>query len=241
MAPGVLTTADVAPRAAGSLRGRFVRMFDRAMEQNLANIESMLATRPGGILLDLGCDDGANTTRFAAAARAAETHGLELIEERAEEAAGRGVQVRIGDPIKRFPFDDRSFDVVVSNQVIEHLCDTDNFVRESYRVLRPGGLAVVSTENLASWHNIGALMFGWQPFSLTNVSDRRLGDLQSTRDSPRGTADARLVAAHARVRVPGSAGTVRSTRIHRREDQRGGVLSRFPRGSRGQMVGTPRS
>ncbi len=150
-------------------------MFDRAMEQNLANIESMLATRPGGILLDLGCDDGANTTRFAAAARAAETHGLELIEERAELAAGRGVQVRIGDLDQRFPFDDRSFDVVVSNQVIEHLCDTDNFVRESYRVLRPGGLAVVSTENLASWHNIGALMFGWQPFSLTNVSDRRLG------------------------------------------------------------------
>jgi SAM-dependent methyltransferase len=150
-------------------------MFDRAMDQNLANIESLLAARPGGLLLDLGCDDGTNTTRFAAAARATEAYGLELVGERAKLAADRNIRVRVGDLNRPFPFDDRSFDLVVSNQVIEHLHDTDNFVRESYRVLRPGGLVVVSTENLASWHNIGALMFGWQPFSLTNVSDRRLG------------------------------------------------------------------
>ena len=30
--------------------------------------------------------------------------------------------------------------------------------------------AVVSTENLASWHNIASLVLGWQPFSLTNIS-----------------------------------------------------------------------
>jgi len=34
---------------------------------------------------------------------------------------------------------------------------------------------VISTENLSSWHNIFALFLGWQPFSLTNVSDRKAG------------------------------------------------------------------
>lgn len=29
---------------------------------------------------------------------------------------------------------------------------------------------MISTENLASWHNIVALTLGWQPFSLTNIS-----------------------------------------------------------------------
>jgi hypothetical protein len=43
-------------------------------------------------------------------------------------------------------------------------------VEEVGRVLVPGGLALVCTENLASWHNLGALMLGYQPFSLTNVS-----------------------------------------------------------------------
>jgi hypothetical protein len=31
-------------------------------------------------------------------------------------------------------------------------------------------VVVTSTENLASWHNVGALLLGWKPFSLTNVS-----------------------------------------------------------------------
>jgi SAM-dependent methyltransferase len=69
------------------------------------------------------------------------------------------------------PYEDGTFDLVVSNQVIEHLPDTDTFVREAFRVLKPGGRAVVSTENLASWHNVASLFLGWQPFSLTNVSE----------------------------------------------------------------------
>lgn len=73
------------------------------------------------------------------------------------------------------PFEDGAFDLVVSNQVLEHLVDTDLFVSEIRRLLRPGGVAVVSTENLASWHNVAALVLGWQPFSLGNVTARRPG------------------------------------------------------------------
>ena len=45
------------------------------------------------------------------------------------------------------PFEDESFDYVVSFQVIEHIkCDRE-FVREVYRVLKPGGEFIVSTPN----------------------------------------------------------------------------------------------
>jgi SAM-dependent methyltransferase len=74
-----------------------------------------------------------------------------------------------------WPYEDESFDVICSNQVIEHVVDTDMFVHESFRCLRPGGVTVVSTENLASWHNIVSLLFGWQPFSLTNVTETVAG------------------------------------------------------------------
>ena len=60
-----------------------------------------------------------------------------------------------------------------ANQVIEHLSDTDTFVKETHRLLKPEGYAVVCTENLASWHNIFSLILGWQPFSLSNVCERR--------------------------------------------------------------------
>jgi SAM-dependent methyltransferase len=41
----------------------------------------------------------------------------------------------------RYP--DRSFDVVLSSNVLEHVTDPERYVREAYRVLRPGGLALL--------------------------------------------------------------------------------------------------
>lgn len=45
------------------------------------------------------------------------------------------------------PFADATFDYVVSFQVIEHIRDDKEFVREVYRVLKPGGKFIVSTPN----------------------------------------------------------------------------------------------
>jgi SAM-dependent methyltransferase len=45
------------------------------------------------------------------------------------------------------PMPDASVDVVVNFQVIEHLWDQGQFVRECLRVLRPAGLLMVSTPN----------------------------------------------------------------------------------------------
>ena len=163
-----------------TIRHAFVRcaeaMFDQAMALNLANVERALqAAPPGGRLLDLGCDDGMRTLRYATASRAAEIHGVDLDPDSASAARARGIAVVEADLNHPLPFSDGMFDTIVSNQVIEHLADTDTFVAEIERVLRPCGFAVVSTENLASWHNIGALALGWQPFSLSNVTSTRAG------------------------------------------------------------------
>lgn len=45
------------------------------------------------------------------------------------------------------PFADESFDYVVSFQVIEHIYDDKEFVREIHRVLRKGGKFIVTTPN----------------------------------------------------------------------------------------------
>ena len=96
--------------------------------------------------------------------------GFELIDELAERARERGVEVTVGDLGERWPYDDGSVDVVHSNQVIEHVPYTDHFMAEIRRVLKPGGYAIVSTNNLSSWHNIGSLVAGWQP-TPCHVSD----------------------------------------------------------------------
>ncbi len=45
------------------------------------------------------------------------------------------------------PFKDESFDYVVSFQVIEHIVDDKEFIREVHRVLRKGGKFIVTTPN----------------------------------------------------------------------------------------------
>jgi SAM-dependent methyltransferase len=133
-----------------------------------------LPREPGVTLLDVGCDDGSWTERVRTAIGVAPSQvaGVEIVPERCRLAVERGFDARVADIDARWPFPDGSFDVVHSNQVIEHVVHLDHFVDEARRVLRHGGVAVVCTENLASWHNVAALALGLTPFSLTNVSRR---------------------------------------------------------------------
>ncbi len=133
-------------------------------------ILSLAEPRPGGRLLDLGCGDGALTERVAQAVGAGEAHGVEFVEEAAATARGRGIEVAVADLGKPLPYEAASFDAIHSNQVIEHLPGTDIFLREIRRLLSPGGYAVISTNNLSSWHNVASLVIGWQP-TPCHVSD----------------------------------------------------------------------
>ena len=98
---------------------------------------------------------------------------MELLEEHADVARARGIDVRRADLDNGLPFEDHAFDVVHANQVIEHVRRTDTFLREIRRVLAPGGLTCISTNNLSSWHNVFSLVLGLQPMPM-HVSDETI-------------------------------------------------------------------
>jgi SAM-dependent methyltransferase len=54
----------------------------------------------------------------------------------------------------RLPFADGSFDVVISDNVLEHLREPIHAFQEVHRVLRPGGLFLAKTPN--RWHYVAA-------------------------------------------------------------------------------------
>ena len=79
--------------------------------------------------------------------------------------------VKQADLNVEIPFEDNYFDFIVADQLIEHLSKPDVFLEEIYRTLKPGGKAIVSTENLAHVRNIISLLLGYSPMNV-NLSDR---------------------------------------------------------------------
>jgi SAM-dependent methyltransferase len=150
--------------------GYLARNFLATEEENRAAILRALEPRPGALLVDLGCGDGVFTAEVGRALGAGRIVGVEFVDSIARGASEAGVEVLVADLGEPLPIEDASVDIVHSNQVIEHLPGTDHFMAEIRRILKPDGYAVVSTNNLSSWHNVVSLVMGWQPFP-SHVSD----------------------------------------------------------------------
>ena len=153
-----------------TLRQRLDTVFHATEEHNRQALLAALPARCDGPFLDIGPHRGAMTEAIAARVSPTETHAIELIADHLPAARARGIQVIQGDVDDGLPYPDGTFELVVANQVIEHVRRTDVFLREIRRVLRPGGVACISTNNLSSWHNIASLTFGYQPTPM-HVSD----------------------------------------------------------------------
>ncbi len=99
--------------------------------------------------LDLGCGEGYGTSIIGGVA--AHVTGLDIDAETVSAARAKyGVEGRVafreGDS-RATPFEASSFDVVVALETIEHIAEPERLVLEARRILRPGGLFIVSTPN----------------------------------------------------------------------------------------------
>lgn len=143
-----------------------------AQKINHENILFLLEKNKNAKVIDLGCDDGEWTMKVAKKIGTKYIYGDEVVAQRRSLAKKRGIITSKFDLNERFTYKDNFFDVIHSSEVIEHLPDTDNFVKEIWRTLKPGGYAVITTVNLSSWHNIFAQILGYQPFDLANISQK---------------------------------------------------------------------
>ncbi|KPJ56630.1 hypothetical protein AMJ49_04390 [Parcubacteria bacterium DG_74_2] len=151
------------------------KLYRSAVDLNHQNILRLFERNNQANFLDLGCDDGTLSIKFAKQIGAKNIYGVEIVDERIKIAKAKGVKVKRFDLNKKFDFEDNFFDIVHGNQIIEHLYNSDNFISEVYRVLKPSGYVIISTENASSWCNVFASVMGWQIFSLTNFSSKKSG------------------------------------------------------------------
>lgn len=99
-----------------------------------------------GSLLDVGCGRGYGFEVLGEHTTA--RTGVDLSLEFLREARGSYSSIAFAQTTgERLPFRDRSFDTIISFEVIEHLQDDLGFLEELKRLLRPGGTVALSTPN----------------------------------------------------------------------------------------------
>lgn len=106
-----------------------------------ALVRRTVGSWPAGRAVDVGCGPGGNTTVLRDLGW--RVTGVEFTPVGASIAASRGLDVVRGDA-RRLPFADESLDLVISTDVWEHIDDDEAVARETYRVLRPGGRALIA-------------------------------------------------------------------------------------------------
>src|SRR5438445_10181192 len=95
-------------------------------------------------VLDIPCGEGAFLGRLRQ--QGFDGHGADIV----DRLALSGAHFTPADMNAPLPFGDGTFDAVVCIDGIEHLERPFDFVRECRRVLRPGGVVIVSTPNISA-------------------------------------------------------------------------------------------
>jgi len=99
-------------------------------------------------ILDIGCCTGKALKLFSNV-KDLELHGIDIRDEGVE-----GIEFRECNLEKdSIPYPDNYFDYIYSKSVLEHVFNTDNFLSETMRVLKPGGTVVLLTPDWVSCMN----------------------------------------------------------------------------------------
>ena len=99
----------------------------------------------GARVLDIGCGLGAYVRRFSDFTP--DAYGIDIDAPRVLEGAEAGLTTLGVALSESLPFADGVFDGVLLNEVIEHVNDDRETIREALRVTRPGGRVVIFAPN----------------------------------------------------------------------------------------------
>lgn len=112
-------------------------------------------------ILDVGCYNGRIGILLKAGGN--KVFGGDLSEAAVRMAQEKGIVCLKADAAESLPFKDKTFDVVLAAELIEHVFNLDNFILEIKRVLKTDGSLVLSTPNMASLGRRLILLFGRNP------------------------------------------------------------------------------
>lgn len=144
-------------------------LYQRTMREayNRAGTEIASALQPGGKVLDCGANNGWMFDTLAKQVNIDPSRysGVEWDRMKAEEGRQRGLDIKQGDLNRDLPYADDEFRCVFALSVVEHLLNPCRFMKESHRVLAPGGTLVILTPNISTYFTAALILMGRMPSS----------------------------------------------------------------------------
>jgi len=129
-------------------------------------------------ILELGCGDGLLAVEVKKES-GCEVYGLDISRSGIALAKERGIHAQLADLNEDLPYKDATFDIIFSDQLLEHIFRTDHLLDEMYRVLKPNGVVITVTPNLSFWLNRILFLFGFYPMFLEVSENTKIYGLKS--------------------------------------------------------------
>lgn len=124
-------------------------------------------------VLEIGCGTGATGALALEHKRCGRYVGVELVERAAAQAREVLTDVLVGDVERmELPWQPCEFDAVILSEVLEHLIEPWTLLRRLKPYLRPGGLVLASSPNIAHWRVLRELALGRFNLADQGVFDR---------------------------------------------------------------------
>ena len=140
-------------------------LYYKAHELKIKKMIDLIDDSPKKIL-DLGCADGF-LGKILKELYQAEVHGIDLAEKSLKIAEKRGIITKKFDlSLKKWPYKNNFFDLIIAGDVIEHIYDTEKFISECNRILKTNGQLIISTPNLNAYCNRILVLLGKMPLGL---------------------------------------------------------------------------
>lgn len=98
-------------------------------------------TQPTDVIVDIACGNG-GILRHLRGQGYRQLHGVEISQYAIRRLRGDGIEMH-HSVLPAIALPDRSFDVVIASQVLEHIVRRGRFLEEVRRILKPGGRALV--------------------------------------------------------------------------------------------------
>ena len=145
------------------------------------NIYNYLKDKEYKKLLDIGCGTG-YLINMLSQKYEAEYIGLDLSPEMIKQSNNKNIKNAkfVEGRSDKIPFDDNTFDIVTCSQSFHHYPETDKPMQEAKRVLKPGGLYIISDTGVGPFKMFGVKVDNFIYRHFSNTGDCNVSYMEKT-------------------------------------------------------------